>query len=146
MKRFFSACALLLVSTLVLESWMPAESISRQQRANSSIDRDLTESTITQLRSMVLSGRYTVAQVTRWHLDRIARYDDVYRAFLHVDSAGALATAASLDAARKDALSAFKPGALWGVPIVVKGNTSVKGLVTTDGWQGYRIPGHELTA
>ena len=35
---------------------------------------------------------------------------------------------------------------MWGVPIVIKANTSVKGLVTTDGWQGYLIPGHELIA
>ena len=35
---------------------------------------------------------------------------------------------------------------LWGVPIVTKANTSIKGLVTTDGWKGYMIPGHELIA
>jgi amidase len=32
------------------------------------------------------------------------------------------------------------------VPIVIKENTSVKGLVTTDGWKGYVLPGHELVA
>ncbi len=37
-------------------------------------------------------------------------------------------------------------GPLWGVPIVTKANTSVKGLITTDGWKGYIIPGHELVA
>ena len=41
---------------------------------------------------------------------------------------------------------AFQRGPLWGVPIVIKANTSVKGLVTTDGWKGYMIPGHELIA
>src|ERR1700734_923588 len=35
---------------------------------------------------------------------------------------------------------------MWGVPVLIKANTSVKGLVTTDGWQGYCIPGHELIA
>jgi amidase len=35
---------------------------------------------------------------------------------------------------------------MWGVPIVNKANTSIKGLVTTDGWKGYMIPGHELIA
>ena len=35
---------------------------------------------------------------------------------------------------------------MWGVPIVTKANTSIKGLVTTDGWKGYMIPGHELIA
>ncbi|MGB6306597.1 MAG: amidase, partial [Steroidobacteraceae bacterium] len=37
-------------------------------------------------------------------------------------------------------------GPLWGVPIVIKANTSIEGLVTTDGWDGYTIPGHELLA
>ena len=32
------------------------------------------------------------------------------------------------------------------MPIVTKANTSIKGLVTTDGWRGYMIPGHELVA
>jgi len=33
-----------------------------------------------------------------------------------------------------------------GIPIVVKANTSIKGVITTDGWKGYTIPGHELVA
>jgi Asp-tRNA(Asn)/Glu-tRNA(Gln) amidotransferase A subunit family amidase len=32
------------------------------------------------------------------------------------------------------------------VPIVIKANTSVKGLVTSTGWYGYLVPGHELIA
>ena len=32
------------------------------------------------------------------------------------------------------------------MPIVIKANTSVKGLVTSAGWSGYLIPGHELIA
>ena len=35
---------------------------------------------------------------------------------------------------------------MWGVPIVTKANTSINGLITTDGWKGYIIPGHELVA
>src|SRR5580704_12298747 len=35
---------------------------------------------------------------------------------------------------------------MWGVPIVTKENTSVQGLVTSDGWKGYVLPGHELVA
>ena len=42
--------------------------------------------------------------------------------------------------------ASFVRGPLWGVPIVIKANTSVKGLITTDGWKGYMIPGHELIA
>ena len=90
--------------------------------------------------------KYTTTQVTRWYLDRIAKYDRVYRAILHVDTAGALATAAAQDAAAKAGGNRFKRGPLWGVPIVIKANTSVKGLVTSAGWSGYLIPGHELIA
>jgi Asp-tRNA(Asn)/Glu-tRNA(Gln) amidotransferase A subunit family amidase len=35
---------------------------------------------------------------------------------------------------------------MWGVPIVIKANTSIKGLITSDGWNGFLIPGHELAA
>ena len=59
---------------------------------------------------------------------------------------GALATASQEDAAAKAGGSTFQRGPLWGVPIVTKANTSMKGLITTDGWQGYMIPGHELVA
>src|SRR5215467_14370348 len=33
-----------------------------------------------------------------------------------------------------------------GVPIVIKANTSIQGKVTSDGWEGYVVPGHELIA
>jgi Asp-tRNA(Asn)/Glu-tRNA(Gln) amidotransferase A subunit family amidase len=35
---------------------------------------------------------------------------------------------------------------MWGVPIVIKANTSIKGLITSDGWKGFVIPGHALIA
>lgn len=114
--------------------------------ANAQMDRDLTEVDVPRLEAMYASGKYTVTQVTQWHLARIARYDGVYKALIHVDAAGAIATAAAQDAAKKRAGSAFKPGALWGVPIVVKANTSIQGLVTSNGWSGYLVRGHELTA
>ena len=47
---------------------------------------------------------------------------------------------------RRTGGAGFVRGPLWGVPIVIKANTSVKGLITTDGWKGYTIPGHELVA
>jgi len=104
------------------------------------IDGDLTGVTVARLEALYASHAYTVAEVTRWHLDRIARYDGVYKAFLHVDRDGALAAAGAEDA------SASPHGALWGVPIVIKANTSVKGLVTSNGWTGYLVAGHELIA
>lgn len=110
------------------------------------IDQDLEEVTITKLQSFYSDHKYTVTQVTRWYLDRIARYDSVYKAIIYVDATGALATAAAEDQAAAKADNNFKHGPLWGVPIVIKANTSVKGLVTSAGWKGYLIPGHELIA
>ena len=120
--------------------------VAAQAPRNAAMERDLTEVTVSRLQSMYAAHKYTVTQVTEWYLDRIARYDGVYKAIVHVDSSGALATAAAEDAAAKKGGRGFKRGPLWGVPIVIKGNTSVKGLVTTDGWRGYLIPGHELVA
>ena len=146
MKRLqISQLVLLLSTTLVLLSCMQSAA-PQSQSGNTQIDRDLTEVSITALQSMYASGKYTVTQVTQWHLDRIARYDGVYKSFLHVDSAGALATARAEDAAKRTAGASFRPGPLWGIPMAVKGNTSVKGLVTINGWEGYTIPGRELTA
>src|SRR4030095_13959004 len=115
-------------------------------KASSAIDRDLAEVSITQLQYLYRDGKYTVVQVTQWHLNRISRYDRVYKSFLYVDSAGARAAATAADAEKRSAGSRFNPGPLWGVPIVVKGNTSVKGLITSNGWEGYLTRGFELRA
>ncbi len=112
--------------------------------ASSAIDRDLIEVSIDRLHALYRAHRYTVTQVVEWHLDRIARYNGVYRAVQTIDRQGALAEAAREDAEAKRA--GFRPGPLWGVPVVVKANTSVAGLVTTDGWAGYMVPGKELVA
>jgi len=104
------------------------------------MDRDLMEVSVPGLEKLYAQHRYTVTQVTQWYLDRIARYDGTYRALLHVDAAGALRRAAEEDASPRDA----KHGELWGVPILVKANTSVKGWETSAGWKGYLSPGKEL--
>ena len=46
------------------------------------------------------SGNLSSVEITQAHLDRIAEVDGEIHAFLHVDAAGALATAAEVDAAR----------------------------------------------
>ncbi len=108
------------------------------------MDHDLLDVTVERLHALYRAHRYTVAEVVQWHLDRIARYNGVYRAVQTITAKEALARAAEEDAEAKQ--PGFKPGLLWGVPIVVKANTSVAGVVTTDGWSGYMIPGHELVA
>jgi Asp-tRNA(Asn)/Glu-tRNA(Gln) amidotransferase A subunit family amidase len=110
------------------------------------MDRDLLEVTIPQLEELYRSHKYTVTEVVQWYMARIARYNGIYRAIETLDEKGALATAAREDADAKSGGSSFRRGPMWGVPIVIKANTSIKGMITTDGWKGYIIPGHELIA
>jgi amidase len=114
--------------------------------AQETMDRDLLEVTIPQLEDFYRAHKYTVTEVVRWYMARIARYNGIYRAVQNLDLQGALAAAAPEDAEAEAGGSSFQRGPMWGVPIVTKANTSVKGLVTTDGWKGYMIPGHELVA
>lgn len=114
----------------------------RPEEPTASMDQDLMEVTVPRLEDLYARHKYTVAQVTRWYLARIARYDGTYRALLHLDAQGALRRAAEEDAAPKGQ----HHGRLWGVPIVIKANTSVKGWVTSAGWAGYLKPGEELVA
>jgi amidase len=112
--------------------------------SHAAIDRDLLDVTVDRLHELYREHRYTVTQVVRWHLARIARYDGIYRAIQTVTTKAALAEAAREDAEARH--PGFRPGLLWGVPIVTKANTSITGLITTDGWIGYMLPGHELVA
>ena len=105
------------------------------------MDQDLLEVSVRQLQAVYAQHRYTVEQVTRWSLDRISRYNGVYRSVQTVDVEGALATARQLDTEKNG-----PRGVLWGVPIVIKANTAVKGKPDTDGWEGFAIPGHAFIA
>jgi amidase len=109
-----------------------------------SIDRDLLDVTVLQLHRFYADKTYSVTQVVQWHLDRIDRYNGVYGAIETVFHREALAEAAREDA--EAAAGGRARGLLWGVPIVIKANTSIKGQVTTAGWEGFRRPGHELIA
>jgi amidase len=133
MKTLTLSCFLFLLLNLSAAPALAAES-------QDAMSRDLLEVTVPQLEQMYRDHKYTVTQVAQWYIARIAKYNGIYRAVQNVDAAGALATASREDA------EATPHGALWGIPIVVKANTSVKGLITTDGWRGYMIPGHELIA
>jgi Asp-tRNA(Asn)/Glu-tRNA(Gln) amidotransferase A subunit family amidase len=142
-RGFAPFCCALMVLFLLLTCLSLGQT---RNFASTQMDRDLTEVDVPRLQALYASGKYTVVQVTQWYLDRIARYDGVYKALLDVDSSGALAAAATEDAAKKQGGNAFKSGVLWGVPVVIKANTSVQGLVTSNGWSGYLVRGHELKA
>jgi Asp-tRNA(Asn)/Glu-tRNA(Gln) amidotransferase A subunit family amidase len=115
------------------------------QPSTTAIDHDLLDVTVADLHRFYDAKRYSVTQVVKWHLDRIDRYNGVYGAIETVFREGALARAAAEDADTRGG-TATSRGALWGVPIVVKANTSIAGAITSAGWEGFRVPGHELVA
>ena len=104
------------------------------------------EVTVPQLQQFYADHKYTVTDVVRWYIARIEKYNGIYRAVQTLDTPGVLQTAAREDADARASGAGFVRGALWGVPMVIKANTCVKGLITTDGWEGYKIPGHEFVA
>jgi amidase len=120
----------------------PALPACAQTPAQSEIDKDLFEVTIPQLESFYAAHKYSVTQVVQWHLARMHRYNGIYRAVETVMEKEALAAAAKEDSEA----GTTQHGPMWGVPMVIKANTSIEGQVTTDGWAGYTIPGHELIA
>ena len=110
------------------------------------IEHDLLEIDIPHLQDLYRAHKYSVTDVVNWYLARIRGYNGVYGALEDIDAKGALETAAREDAEFKTSGPSAIDGALWGVPIVIKENTSIKGLITSDGWKGYVLPGHELVA
>jgi amidase len=149
MKIRASFCYFLVVLITLITGCLWAQTKARSTKESSSqeaMDRDLLEITIPQLEQLYRSRKYTVTEVVRWYIARIEKYNGIYRAVQNLDVPEALAAAAREDAEARTGGSGFVRGPMWGVPIVTKANTSIKGLVTTDGWKGYIIPGHELVA
>jgi Asp-tRNA(Asn)/Glu-tRNA(Gln) amidotransferase A subunit family amidase len=140
------AVLLALLFPSIADAQSPGTRAASGQPSRAQMDRDLLEVTIPQLEELYARHQYTVTQVVHWYLARVAKYNGIYRAVQNLNVPGAMKTADEEDAAAKAGGPTFKLGPLWGVPIVTKANTSVQGLVTTDGWQGYKIPGHELVA
>ena len=104
------------------------------------LERDLIRQSAATLAEAIAEGEVSAREVTQAHLDRIAEVDDRVHAFLHVDGAGALATADAVDAslAAGDAL-----GPLAGVPLALKDILAMKGIPTTCGsriLEGWRPP------
>ncbi len=99
---------------------------------------DVTRWTAAQMAAALADGTTSAVELTRAHLDRIAAVDGDgtggsstgVHAFLHVDSGGALAAAARVDAARAVGEELH---ALAGVPVAVKDIMVTAGLPTTAG-------------
>ena len=92
------------------------------------MSREIIRESAVGLVEEMASGNLSSVEITQAHLDRIAEVDGEIHAFLHVDAAGALATAAEVDAAR--ATGADLPE-LAGVPIAVKDVLTMNGVPTT---------------
>src|SRR5580704_10325865 len=111
---------LLALAVLALSSASP---VRAQVSAQSEIDKDLFEVTIPQLESFYASHKYTVTQVVQWHLARIHKYNGIYRPVETILEKEALTAAAKEDAQANTA----QHGPMWGVPMVIKANTSIAG-------------------
>jgi aspartyl-tRNA(Asn)/glutamyl-tRNA(Gln) amidotransferase subunit A len=104
----------------------------------------LYELTAAQTAEAIRAGEASATEVARVHLDRIAEVDGDLKAFLHVDTEGALAAAAAVDAKRS---AGEQLGPLAGVPLAMKDVVVTQGLPTTSGskiLQGW-IPPYDAT-
>jgi aspartyl-tRNA(Asn)/glutamyl-tRNA(Gln) amidotransferase subunit A len=93
-------------------------------------------------RELLANGEVSASELTRAYLDRIAAVDGSVRSYLAVDEAGAMASAAAVDAKPRDQRLPWE-----GVPIGLKDVLCVKGMETTCGsriLKGY-IPPYDAT-
>ncbi len=91
---------------------------------------DLTKLTAAELAELVATGEVSAVEVAQAHLERITSHDPAVRAFLHVDTDGALAAARAVDDARA---AGAVLGPLAGVPLAMKDLVVTKGVPTTAG-------------
>jgi aspartyl-tRNA(Asn)/glutamyl-tRNA(Gln) amidotransferase subunit A len=101
---------------------------------------ELTRLTAAQTAATIASGDASAVEVTQAHLDRIGAIDTSLHAFLHVDTDGALAAAAAVDAQRAGGATL---GPLAGVPLALKDVLAMQGVPTTCGskiLEGWRPP------
>ncbi|MEY4081846.1 MAG: hypothetical protein RLZZ389_113, partial [Actinomycetota bacterium] len=93
-----------------------------------------------EMAAKLAAGEVTSVALTQAHLDRIAAVDTDVHAFLYVDTEGALAQAAAVDAKRA---KGEKLSPLAGVPLALKDVMAQKGVPTTCGskiLEGWRPP------
>jgi len=83
-----------------------------------------------EMAAKLAAGETTSVVLTQAHLDRIAAVDADVHSFLYVDTEGALAQAAAVDAKRA---KGEKLSPLAGVPLALKDVMAQKGVPTTCG-------------
>src|SRR6185436_18758679 len=94
---------------------------------------NVVELTIGQVQADYAARKYTAVQLVQAYLDRIATYEAHYNAFISMNPK-ALDDARELD---RELARNGPRGPLHGVPIVIKDNIDVAGLVTTAGFSGF---------
>jgi aspartyl-tRNA(Asn)/glutamyl-tRNA(Gln) amidotransferase subunit A len=96
--------------------------------------------TAAQMAEALAKGETTSVELTQAHLDRVGEVDGQVKAFLHVDTEGALAQAKDVDARRA---KGEKLSPIAGIPLALKDVLAQKGVPTTAGskiLQGWRPP------
>ena len=86
--------------------------------------------TATEMAAALAAGETTSVELTQAHLDRVKAVDGQVKAFLHVDSEGALAQAKEVDARRA---KGEKLSPIAGIPLALKDVLAQKGVPTTAG-------------
>jgi aspartyl-tRNA(Asn)/glutamyl-tRNA(Gln) amidotransferase subunit A len=100
----------------------------------------MIHTTAAEMADALAKGETTSVALTQAHLDRITAVDGQVKAFLHVDTEGALAQAKDVDARRA---KGEKLSPIAGVPLALKDVLAQKGVPTTAGskiLQGWRPP------
>jgi aspartyl-tRNA(Asn)/glutamyl-tRNA(Gln) amidotransferase subunit A len=86
--------------------------------------------TAAQMADALAKGETTSVELTQAHLDRVSAVDGQIKAFLHVDTEGALAQAKDVDARRA---TGEKLSPIAGIPLALKDVLAQKGVPTTAG-------------
>lgn len=90
--------------------------------------KDLMKLTAVELGKKIKDKEVTVVEATKACLERIKALDETYNCFVTVDEAGALAQAEAIQA-KID--SGELTGPLAGVPVAIKDNMCINGMLTS---------------
>jgi aspartyl-tRNA(Asn)/glutamyl-tRNA(Gln) amidotransferase subunit A len=90
--------------------------------------QDLTDLTLVEFAEGYRRGDWTSEEVTKAHLDRIARVEPGVEAYVTVDGEGALEAAREAD---RSAPPAKERPLLWGAPLALKDNICTRSIRTT---------------
>ena len=94
---------------------------------------EVVELTARQIQADYEARLYTAVELTQAFLNRIETYEERYNAFISINP-DVLADASALDAEYRER---GPRGPLHGVPVVIKDNIDMAGLVTTAGFDGF---------